>query len=126
MSTLGDKFREAARDIIYKFSTDEHELHHIVSESYDTNAGMVTRDEVIVPLPAARYELSDDKRRNLPYSEDTCIVAVAGLDLGAVVPKVGDLVTFPNSTLRHRVVWVVPDQYGAAYFLHVAETADGS
>jgi hypothetical protein len=125
MTALSDKFKQAAQKVVAKFSVGDYSYQDISGETYNADTGTVTRVPITTLVPAARYEVDEDKRASLSYSEDTCIVAMAGLDLGAVVPKVGALVVFPDTT-RHRIVYIERDQYDACYFLHVTETPIGS
>ena len=122
--TRTELFRAAAASTIGKFSVGTYQYLD-ATETYDTNTGLVSRVVTTTNVPAARYSIRADKRAQMSYSEDTCIVAIAGTDLAAVVPEVGGIVIFPDAT-RHRVVYVEFDQYSAAYFLHVAVTPDGS
>lgn len=124
MTTLGDKFKAAAQKNVLKFSIGTYDYQKL-SSSYDPDTGDVTNAESVVKIPAARYNISDDKRASMSYSEETCIIVMAGLDLGSVVPKTGGIIIFPDDT-RHRVVYVEPDQYGAAYFAHVTVTPIGA
>ena len=121
MTTLADKFLTAAQKTVLKFSVGTYTYQDVSGETYDTDTGVVDRPVVETQVPAAVYAISDDKRAQMTYSEDTCIVSMAGLDLGSVIPAVGGLVIFPDGT-KHRIVLVESDQYGAAYFLHVTVT----
>ena len=125
MTTLAEKFTAAADRAVAKFSVGTYTYKEITGETYDPDTGVVTRPEVTVSVPAARYNIADDKRAQMSYSERTSIVVMAGADLGAVVPQVGGLVIYPDGS-RHRVVYVESDQYGAAHFLHVTRFPDGS
>jgi hypothetical protein len=123
--SLADEFKEAAKELIDEFYSGEYTYLFPSSESYDPNDGSVTSPETPKTIPAARYNISTEKKATMSYSEDTCIVVMAGIDLEEVVPEAGGAVVFPEGT-RHRIVLVEPDQYGAAYFLHVTRTPDGA
>lgn len=124
MTTLAEKFREAAQRNVIKYSVGTYE-YNFGSAQYDPDTGAVSRTPVSTTVPAARYNITEEKRSQMAYSEKTCIVVMAGLDLGSVIPQIGGEVVFPDQT-KHRVVWVEPDQYGAAYFLHVTVNPIGA
>lgn len=124
MTTLAEKFKEAAQKNVAKFSIGTY-TYKFGSTQYDPDTGTVSRPSSSVNVPAARYNITEEKRAQMAYSEKTCILAIAGNDLGSVVPKIGGEVVFPDQT-KHRVVWVEPDQYGAVYFLHVTVNPIGS
>jgi len=124
MTSLGDKFKEAAKKSVAKYSIGTYS-YKFGSSVYDPDTGAVSRAPTSKDVPAARYNITKDKRDQMSYTDDTCIVVIAGLELGDVVPQIGGIVVFPDLT-KHRVVWVEPDQYGAAYFLHVTVKTVGS
>lgn len=125
MTTMREKFTVAAQRTVAKFSEGLYTYQDVSGESYNTDTGKVARPTVDTIIPAAVYAVSAEKQAMMTYSEKTCIVAIAGLDLGAVIPAVGGLIVFPVGT-KHRIVHIETDQYGAAFFLHVTVTPIGA
>lgn len=136
--TKGDKFKAAAQKIIRKFSEELGQstlyfLEEDLDESdYDTETGIYTPDLT----PHLAYMAFDEiwmgeailGNRFIAldpgYVKDNRVAYVAGADL-TVVPFDGCLVTPAGETGKHKVNYVIPDQYGALYAMFITKVPTG-
>lgn len=120
--TLAEEFSLLARELTEEFSVGAY-AYTFIEKEYDATTGESQKDYISVRnLNAARYDHREEERTDRTFSEDVWTVVVAGYELGNVVPQIGGIVEFPDSS-EHTVLAVDYDQYAAAYFIIVKKKA---
>ena len=114
MTTLNDKFREAAQKTVRKFSIGDYIVEAGVEKVYDTDTGSYTVTSSQVTVPMAKVDIHDSDTSNAAYPSGSFVLVAAGLDLGSVDPSIGDKITTPDGEVV-RIVDKKFDQYKAKY-----------
>lgn len=122
--TIGEEFRQDAKDIIYDFAVENGltTYTHKTGQTYDTSTGVKSDVTSVQQYYVAFDEIrdgvnGDGQALSGEYLRNHMLAMVAGVDLLDEI-RVGDLVTIDGE--QHKVVYWHTDMYEALYTLHIA------
>lgn len=118
--TFGVDMAEMASELVAEFSTEigVSTLREVTGEVYDpvTGSNVPAYSDHLTLI--AFDEIQSEEATSESYIAEHQLAIIAGDDI-TTEPQEGWFIIKPNGGTTHRIVSVITDQYGAAFFCHI-------